>query len=386
MPDLSRKRERDRLKIQRDPHYMRLGPGAFLGFRRGPDTWTARYRDRKGKQHYTALEGIASNDYDGAKRGAEEWCAQLGNTAVRTVKRATVKDALETYLAYLKAQGRANAAREALGRFKRTVYKDPIANEPLESMTLDDFEAWRERSLISKGLKARSVNRQARAVMAALTYAHTKKGHVGNPAAWGLEALPDDVEDAGETAIFLSPGQRAALIAAADPHAAAFLQALEHTGARPGEVARLVARDFDGVSVRFAHRKGRGSKVRTRHTVLGPDGVTFFAAQVQDKLPAASLFTEDGVQTWRRHIWARQVRAAAAKVNEKAKGVARIPPGVGAYSFRHARISELLQVHGVDPLTTGQQTGTSLAMIEKAYHRFIPAALHEKLAALKAAK
>jgi integrase len=103
-----------------------------------------------------------------------------------------------------------------------------------------------------------------------------------------------------------------------------------------------------------------------------------------DKLPGAPLFTEDGKQTWRRHIWARQIRAAAKSVNEKARGAARIPPGVGAYSFRHARISELLQVFNVDPLTVGHQTGTSLAMIEKAYMRFIPQALQEKLAGLKA--
>jgi hypothetical protein len=43
---------------------------------------------------------------------------------------------------------------------------------------------------------------------------------------------------------------------------------------------------------------------------------------------------------------------------------ARIPPGVGAYALRHARISELLQVFDVDPLTVADQTGTSLAMIE----------------------
>jgi hypothetical protein len=40
-------------------------------------------------------------------------------------------------------------------------------------------------------------------------------------------------------------------------------------------------------------------------------------------------------------------------------------------------------VHAVDPLTVAHQTGTSLAMVEKAYMRFIPQALREKLAGLK---
>jgi hypothetical protein len=43
----------------------------------------------------------------------------------------------------------------------------------------------------------------------------------------------------------------------------------------------------------------------------------------------------------------------------------------------------LLQVHGIDPLTVAKQTGTSLAMLELAYFRFIPNALRDKLAAIK---
>ncbi len=37
-----------------------------------------------------------------------------------------------------------------------------------------------------------------------------------------------------------------------------------------------------------------------------------------------------------------------------------------------------------DLVTVAAQTGTSIAMIEKAYLRFIPSAMQEKLAALKA--
>jgi hypothetical protein len=47
---------------------------------------------------------------------------------------------------------------------------------------------------------------------------------------------------------------------------------------------------------------------------------------------------------------------------------ARFPAGRrgSADSFRHARISELLQLYGIDPLTVAGQSGTSLAMIERA--------------------
>jgi hypothetical protein len=49
----------------------------------------------------------------------------------------------------------------------------------------------------------------------------------------------------------------------------------------------------------------------------------------------------------------------------------------------HARISELLQVYGVDPLTVAAQTGTSLRMIERTYFKLIRSAMLEKLANLE---
>jgi integrase len=380
LADLSTKRSRDRLKGQRDPHFMKLGKGAFLGFRVGPDNWHARFRDRKGVQHYKALDGIGSTDYEGAKKAAEAWFHQMGGSTIRTVKRATVRLALEAYLADLKRQGRAEAAKETLGRYKLTIYADSIADEALEAIGRDDFEEFRDR--LTKGRKARSVNRQYRAIAAGLNRA-IELGHIGNPAAWRLKPLSDDIEDDGETAVFLNAAQRKTIIAEATVAAGAFFRGLELTGARPKELAAAVAGDFDGKALRLAHRKGRPAKLRVRYTVLGIEGIEYFKKLAADKLPKAPLFTEDGSQTWRRHIWAREFRVSADKVNKEAKGAARIPGGAGAYSFRHARISELLQIHSVDPLTVAMQTGTSLAMIEKAYMRFIPQALQEKLMAVK---
>ncbi len=162
---------------------------------------------------------------------------------------------------------------------------------------------------------------------------------------------------------------------------------MELTGARPIEIANARVTDFDGSTLRLAHRKGKPPKLRVRHVVLGEDGISFFKAQCKDRLQSACILTEDGEQQWRRHMWARKVRAAIAAHNVAAQNQDPKPPQIpteaSAYSFRHARISELLQIHGVDPLTVAAQTGTSLAMIEKAYLRFIPSAMREKLAGIK---
>lgn len=379
--DLSRKRDRDRLARRHDPYWQRLTEGAYLGFRRGPDTWIARWRGGDKKQQYLPLGD--NLEFDQAKEKAEDWFEQLGGSATRTVKRDTVKAGLETYLKDLKRHGREGAAAEAEWRYKTTVYNDKIAAVELETATKDDFLEWRDRLI--PGRANRTVNRYVRALTAGLNRAH-ELGHVGTPIAWALTALADDVEDEGNTAIFLTPEQRTELMRAATQNTADFLRSLELTGARPHEMAVAKVGDFDGKRVRLAHRKGKPPKLRVRYTTLSSAGVAFFEKHAKDKLPTAPLFTEDGINAWKRHRWGRAVRAAVTAYNEKAKPADRLPSeGVGAYAFRHARISELLQIHQVDPLTVAHQTGTSLAMIEKTYFKFIPKAMTEKLEALKSA-
>jgi len=379
--DLSRKRDRAALQVRREPHWQKLAKGAYLGYRRGAETWHARYRDAKGKQHWQPLEGITPDDFDEAKKAAEKWLATFMGAAVRSPKRATVKAALEAYLTYLRRQGRPETATEAEGRFKLTVWKDEIADLSLESARKDDFLEWRDR--LTEGRQPRSVNRQYRAVAAGLERAVSDCGYVGNPDAWRIEPLPDSTEDEGDTAVFLDAGQRKALIAAAPQRAGEFLRGLELTGARPKELAEATAGDFDGKTLKLSHKKGRPPKTRVRYVYLDAEAVAFFERTTADKLPGAQMFTEDGETSWRRHVWAREVRSAITAANQELKGKHRIPVAATAYSFRHARISELLQIHGVDPLTVAQQCGTSLAMIEKAYFRFIPSAMAEKLAAVK---
>jgi len=380
--DLSTKRVRDRLPDRREPYWQRLGEGAYLGFRSGADTWIARRRRRheKGQDYQSLGEAL---DYDEAKKRAEAWFARVGNTAVRSAKRGTVRDALDAYLAHLREHGREASATDAKWRFDLLFNGDPLADVKLESATRDDFREWRERK--RTGRLPRTINRHFRSVIAALNVAVKDLGYVGNREAWQLTPLADDRDDDGETAIFLTPAQRAALISACEPATAAFLRGLEMTGARPKELAAATVGDLDAAhgTLTLRHRKGRPAKLRTRVVVLGADAIPFFKRQAKRKVPAAPLFPEGSGVPFRRHIWSCTIRAGITKANQRAREPKRIPQGASAYSFRHARISELLQIHGIDPLTVAAQTGTSLAMIEKAYFKFIASAMREKLAAIK---
>ena len=383
--DLSRKRERDRLAPRADSYWQRLEEGAYLGFRRGPDTWHARFRGRDGKQQYQPL-GEAL-EYDEAKQRAEDWLTQLSGSPVRVVKRDTVIAALLSYVADLRRHGRHAAAKKAEGQFKTVLgfdaeqerYKDELADLGLEKATKDDFLDWRGR--IEPERLPRTVNRYVRAVQAGLNRAH-ELGHVGNPATWRMQSLADD--DESETAVFLTPLQRKGLKAAADQKAGAFLRSLELTGGRPGELAAATTADFDGKRLKLSHRKGRPPKLRSRSVVLDKEGIDFFTLQAEGKSPTAYLFTTPKGNPWRRDEWAEAVRTAIAAHNKEAKGLEIIPIEASAYSFRHARISELLQIYAIDPITVAAQTGTSVRMIERTYFKFIESAMVQRLASLKA--
>lgn len=383
MADLSTKSVRQKLKKRRDPYWMRLHKFCHLGFRRGPDTWIARFTRRGNsgyKYEFRALEG--ATDFDSAKDAAEAWFEKMGSPAARVIRRGTVRDALETYLTFLEEQGRGDTAINAeSNHFKVTLWSDRLAVIPLEDLTRQDFREWRER--LRNGRQNRTVNRHVRAVVAGLNRA-VKEGHAGNPDAWAIEPLADDAEAAGESTVFLKPSHRKAIIDAASAAAGDFLRAIEYTGGRPGELAAATVADFDASdgTLTLRHKKGRPARLRPRAVVLGRDAVKFFKAQAKGKMPAAPLLVDGERQPWGRHRWADDVQKAIAAVNANARGGKRIPKGTSAYSFRHARISELLQTYGIDPLTVAQQTGTSLRMIEQNYFKFIAPALREKLAAL----
>lgn len=376
MAELSTKTARGRLKIRREPHWMKLKTGCFLGFRRGPDTWIARFRGASKKQVYHSLD---ANTYDTAIREAEEWFTLQGKTIRRTSRRSTVKDALETYLADLKQSDRADTERTTRQRFEMIVWSDPLADVNLDTLTIDDMEEWRER--LREGRANRTVNRHVASVTAGLNVAY-RKGHIGNPESWRLPRLSDNVEHTAETTLFISKGQREAIMDHASPACAAFMQALYYTAARPKEMAEAKRGDFDEKSgtLTLKSKKGRPARLRPRTVYLTDGATAFFTRHARGKLPTAPLLLDPNGLQWGRHKWSDEIQLAVRGHDYHVKPGGELPAGLSAYSFRHARISELLQVHGIDVITVAQQTGTSVAMIEKYYFKFIAPAYKERLA------
>jgi integrase len=385
--DITTKAARTLLPERQEPYWHPLRKGAALGYRaKATGTWIVRYTDKLGKIKYHAIG--SQSDFSTAKSEAERFLAQLAASAHRAPARGTVRDALAAYLKHKRSIGRSASAWEAGKRFRLTVGRKSVFGQmKLADVCRDDLTDWRKT--LRKGRSPRSINRQVRAVTAALNWATTEGGFSGNRDAWRLAALNDDSEHASP--IFLTAEQRARLIAAAAPHVASFLEGLSHLGARPSELARATVADFDarGSSVTLWSRKGRNAKKRTRATVLSSKGLEFFRAQARGKLPKAPLIANASGEHFIDQQWCAGIERAIIAVNNAAdieKNPAhRIPKGASAYSFRHSRISELLQLYAIDPLTVAQQTGTSVQMLQLHYFRFIESNMRERLNRLEQA-
>ena len=380
--NITTKTGRDRLSVRREPYWHKLAKGRFLGFRAGPGTWIARMATPKGerKDEFRSLQELpAGADFSTAKIAAETWFDQMSGGAHRKAKRGTVRAALDAYIADLQKHNRTSTAHEATQRWKQIVDGDPIADVSLDRATVEDFQEWRDRLL--KGREPRSVNRLVRGLKAGLNKAVRDLGFTGNPAAWNLRALVDDKEDSGDAAVFLTPEQRQRLIDYATPALANLLRGYEHTGARPGELPEASVADFDvkAGAVTLRTRKGRGSKLRVRSVPLSSEGAKFFSSMVKGKSPKSPLIANPHGEPWTLIQWSRAIRAAINDANAEAGEGEEIPVTASAYSFRHARISELLQVYGIDSMSVCKICGTSQAMIQKYYFKFVPSELKAKL-------
>ncbi len=161
----------------------------------------------------------------------------MGAAPVRRMARGTVCEALETYLQWLRDQGRDNTARTIERKFKQVVWDDPMATIPLHSLTKDDVKEWRDR--LREGRQPRSINRIVRDLKAGLNRA-LKEGHVGDRETWALDLLADDIEDSGDSAVILESHHRKALIKAALPAGGEFIARVDASGGISGRPQSLL--------------------------------------------------------------------------------------------------------------------------------------------------
>lgn len=383
--DLSKVGARETLKSRpgNEPHWQRIRPGCFLGYRPskrgGLGTWIARAYDEDTNRYRVKAIGdfgtLAPRDMFGAaKREAEAFADLIETGGFKREKIETVADACRSY-----GQGKPDAQ----GRFERHVYGEPLAKIKLAKLRRHHLQEWRERLEQTPALVSRSksgpkryrdrspsaVNRDMVPLRAAL-FRVLPPGPPGTEAAWQEALKPIKNADTQRT-LYLDRLQRKALVDNVDATAAPFVKALCLLPLRPGAMAALSAGDFDKRTRELTIGKDKNGKPR-RITV--PEGAAaLMSAAAKDKLPAAPLFMRADGSRWTKDYWNVPIAAAAAK--------ASLPHDVTSYTLRHSVITDLVN-SGLAILTVAQISDTSVEMIERHYGHLNRAAAEQALAGL----
>jgi site-specific recombinase XerC len=381
--DLSIVKQREALQARREPHWQRLSPGRFLGYRpsqrEGAGGWIARCYDEETRGYRLRALGTfpqlpARDQFAAAKKEAEAFAETVEAGGVATVKIETVEQACREYV---------KENEEAEGRFERHVYGDPIAKVKLTKLRRAHVKAWRERlaakpALVSRRKKgeqktrpraASSVNRDMAMLRAALNKV-LAPGAPGTEAAWS-EPLKSIRNADGRRTLYLDLNQRRALVANMSEEAAAFVEALCRLPLRPGAVAHLTAGDYEARTRELTIARDKDGK--PRRIVLPTDAAKLFAAEAKDKLPAAPLFMRSNGKPWSKETWAEPIAHAANTAN--------LPVGVTAYTLRHSTITDLVS-SGRNLHEVAKYSGTSVEMIERHYAHLAPGQAAEALAVL----
>lgn len=361
---------RKALAPRREPYWgAPLGQGRYLGLRKVSEdhyTWVARFRTESGEQRYRSLgQATPQFDHGAAVKAAERWFADA-EEGVALDGPATVAQACEAYVKHLADKpGKAGAAADAAGRFRRLVYGQELGRLRVDRLTRVKIEAWLHQQQVGRGTQ----NRNLTALRAALNHA-VDAGLVSATRAQQWRAVKPHRKADGRRSVYLTREQRRALVDACEGALRDLVLAAALTGARPGELVALTRRDFDK---RLQTLTLRG-KTGPRTIPLSPAAATLFTRLARGKLPPARLLVMDNGEPWYRERWHGPIREAAER--------AGLPRGVVLYSLRHAFISALLEA-GAPTLEVARICGTSISMVQANYGHLAEHAMRDRLAGVQ---
>lgn len=363
--------DRKALPPRRDPYWMKLSQGNYLGYRKmesdSEGTWTARsYDSLSGQQRRQPLGDFSeyppSERFDLAKKAAEDWFAHIGKGGA--LGTYTITSACDAYVDHLISRGKESSAADAKARFESYVLDDAqFANLELTKLTPAHIEAWRRRlrdrpvtSGKNKGQKRSesTLNRDMTPFRAALNHAYGD-GHVTSDFAWKKKLLPVENADKQRT-LYLDIDQRRRLIDHAQPDLASFLKALSLIPLRPGNLAKLCVANFSAKLKTISLPVDKGKE--NRHIQLSKQAFELCREQAKNADQSDPLFRQQSGEAWHKDAWKDRIKVAAAN--------AGLPAETVTYTLRHSTITDLVH-QGVDLLTVAQISGTSVKMIEKHY-------------------
>lgn len=365
------KTARVRLAARPKPYYRHVGPGKSLGYIRraaGPGSWLVR--EWNAGRYATRVLGMADDLGRADGRDVltfEQALRKATQPAIPLPKRAglTVADAIDRYVKAL--ESRSLHAREARQRADKHIIP-VLGHIRVDRLSKTEIEQWLSGLVRddpddtdARRRSQDSANRILTVLRAALNHAFADDANaIGSDSAW-RRVKPFKAVAAARIDHFDAVQVRQLIAQAAtfDASFAALIEAGFLSGARLGELTALDVRDFSAGKKALFILKG---KTGTRTVSLSSESVTFFRELTADRLPGAVLLPRADGARWGKSEQQRPFKRAAA--------AAGLPPTASFYALRHSHISRAIE--GLMPLTVlAENTGTSLAMIQKNYAKVL---------------
>jgi hypothetical protein len=378
---------RGKLKARTQPYFVRVGRGAWLGYRKpasGPGLWVARAGDSVGKGWSKTLPGIVADDKqkaDGSTvldfRQAETEIRKLTGCADRREAgkvmagiipgSLTTDEALKAYELELRRRG----AGVSNARLPRYHMSDTMLATSITLLTEQELEAFRD-GMLAKGNAPSSANRVMNSLRAALTLADKTRIHIWRG---GLKALPDATEannvvidDVAKAAQWVAEAYRL------DHGLGLLTHVTAETGARPSQSARLKVRDLITVDPKAPRlQMPKSGKGGTRHpgqrklerysVSISPELAKLLKAAAKGRPSNAPLLLQKSGQPWSETDPSGQYRHNTRKVVVK---IGLDPDVYGLYAFRHTSITRML-LQKVEPFIVAKCHDTSEAIIRRHY-------------------
>jgi integrase len=384
---------RSELPIQKKPHWLHLGTGVALGYRRnqGAGSWSVRYSGNGAEwlkkigaadDKEQANESLGIFNFDQAQARARELVRkQTGAPEEDTGRPVTVDEALTAYEHDLKERRGIKYNATTLRRHVTS----SLLTRPVQLLAQKELKAWRQ-SLTGK-MKPASINRQCKSFRAALNLAANNDRRVTNRNEWkiGLKGLPNAEEDRN---VILEDDTVGSIVLASydrDEKLGLFVHVLAETGARPSQVERLLVADLVTTNPKAPRlmmpRGGKGGGDRLarkaqRYTVnISVDLAHRLKLAAKGRSSRDRLLLQSDGQPWGE----RPSENYRDDMREVIKGLGLDPDEVTLYALRHSSIVRWL-LKGINTRLVAAAHDTSVAMIEKHYSRYIGDHIPEEMA------
>jgi integrase len=164
------------------------------------------------------------------------------------------------------------------------------------------------------------------------------------------------------------------LINATDEEFRPMVRAALQTGARYGQLAKLMVSDFisDAGTIRLRTRKGDGSE-RIYHATLTEEGVELFEQQCGGRATSDLIFQTASGAAWEKSAQARPMASACDR--------AKVSPPATFHTLRHTWAS-LSVMAGVPLLVVAKNLGhTDTRMVERHYGHLAPSYIADAIRA-----